>query len=244
MIRSVPPKKSCVRIEERIAKGWPPLQSPCKFRFPLSPFLFLLPHSFVFIPHSSRSVLTSSPKCPRSEYLAFLIPRIQLVARSIWLLLPEFVRTFCYRRLLNIGKSRYPPEISFAVHRLPLGLYAKRCHRSQHNEPNALRLLEQQAPSVPALRYIDTFQTSAADGGEDWFIMTGLPGFRVHDVLYRMSYTEQDQLADDLCRVLDRIHRISNKTPYAFANVSGGRIIDRAARQRPEGAAPTTTKLT
>jgi len=59
--------------------------------------------------------------------------------------------------------------------------------------------------------------------------MTRLPGVRVHDVLYRMSYTERNQLADDLSRILDQMHQIPNKTPYLFANVLGGPIIDRRA---------------
>jgi hypothetical protein len=148
------------------------------------------------------------------------------MARRLWLLLPKFIRTFCYRRLLDLGKSRYPQEMSLAVHRLPLGLYAKRCDRSQHNEPDALRLLEQEAPFIPAPRYIDTFQD---EGGNDWFIMTGLPGLRVLHAFYRMSYAERDRLADDLRIVLDRMHRIPNRTAYLFANVSGGPIMDHCA---------------
>jgi aminoglycoside phosphotransferase (APT) family kinase protein len=67
--------------------------------------------------------------------------------------------------------------------------------------------------------------------------MTGMPGDRVHDVLYRMSYAERDQLADDLSAVLDKMHRIRNKTPYRFANVSGGPIFDRRAAG-PGGCGP------
>ena len=157
------------------------------------------------------------------------------MARSIWLFLPKFIRTFCWRRLLDVGKLQ---DISDAVHQLPLGLYAKRCARSQHNEPKALQLLERLAPSIPAPRLMDTFQTASADGGDYWFVMTGLPGVRVHDVLHRMSYEERDQLADDLSGVLDQMHRIQNKTPYLFANVSGGPIIDRRAGGGRRGCGP------
>ncbi|KAK4150616.1 kinase-like domain-containing protein [Chaetomidium leptoderma] len=191
-----------------------------------SPFLFRAHHGLVNALHNFR---IEEP---------FLSPQVQVMCRRLWHLLPKFIRTFCYRRLLDMGKSRYPQEISFVVHRLPLGLYAKRCDRTQDNEPNALRLLEREAPSIPAPRLIDTFQIPATDGGgDDWFIMTGLPGLRVHHVLHRMSYAERDQLADDLRRVLDRMHRIPNRTPYAFANVSGGTITDRRA-SGPDGCGP------
>jgi len=125
-----------------------------------------------------------------------------------------------------MGKSRYPQDISIVVHRLPFGLYVKRCERSQNNEPNALKLLEEHEPAIPAPLLIDTFQDIDKD---DWFIMTRLPGVRVYDVLHRMSYVERNQLADDLSRILERMHRIPNKSPYLFANTLGGPIIDRRA---------------
>lgn len=172
--------------------------------------------------------------------IAFPTLSIQLLARSVLRLLPKFIRTFFYRRLFSIGKSRYPQELSTVVHRLPLGLYAKTCGRGRtprDNEPKALQLLEREAPSVPAPRFIDTFQATAADGGEEWFIMTSLSGDRVMDVLYRMSYPELDQLAEDLRSVLGRMRKIQNKTPYLIGNVSGGRIHDHRA-SAPGGCGP------
>jgi aminoglycoside phosphotransferase (APT) family kinase protein len=149
---------------------------------------------------------------------------MQLFARATWLLVPKFLRITCYLYLLNKGESTYGHDISEVVQQLPLGLYAKRCDRTQDNEPNALRLLEKNAPSIPAPLLIDSFQ----DADVDWFIMTKLPGVRVHDVLHRMSYSERDQLAADISHVLTQMHnKIRNTTPYQYANVSGGPIHDR-----------------
>jgi aminoglycoside phosphotransferase (APT) family kinase protein len=124
------------------------------------------------------------------------------------------------------------------VHRLPLGLYAKRIPDwPSTNEPDMLRFLERHAPSIPAPCLIDTFQTDEPEAENGWFIMTALPGVRVYDVLYRMSYAERDQLADDLRSILNRMHQIQNKNPYLFSSVSGGRIHDQRAAA-PGGCGP------
>lgn len=117
-------------------------------------------------------------------------------------------------------------DISPQVYRLPFGLYAKNYERSGDNEPVALKLLEEKAPSVPAPLLIDKFEDI---DGKKWLIMTRLPGLRVYDVLYRMTYPERHRLANDLSRVIQQLHRIPNTTPYLFANASGGRIYDRRA---------------
>ncbi|KFX97169.1 hypothetical protein O988_04998 [Pseudogymnoascus sp. VKM F-3808] len=168
-------------VEERIAEGWGPLQSPSFF---------------------SRNT--------------------QRIARAIWLLVPQFIRIACYQYLIKKGKSKYGNDISDVVQQLPFGLYAK-CNPTHSNEPNALRLLEREAPSIPAPLLIDTFHHDSYE----WFISTRVPGTRVHGLLHRMSYAERNQLTADLSRILAQMHKIPNTSPYRFANVTGGPIYDR-----------------
>ncbi|KAL2223341.1 hypothetical protein M432DRAFT_598196 [Thermoascus aurantiacus ATCC 26904] len=89
---------------------------------------------------------------------AILSRKTQKILRRIWHFVPRFMRVFGSRILFEVGKRLYAREtLSPLVQRLPLGLYIKRCTRSQENEPNALKLLEQYT-SVPAPLLIDTFQ--------------------------------------------------------------------------------------
>ncbi|OBT76075.1 hypothetical protein VF21_03517 [Pseudogymnoascus sp. 05NY08] len=146
----------------------------------------------------------------------------QLIARTLWHLVPKFIRITCYRHLLEKGKSKYGHDISDVVQQLPLGLYAKRCTRAGDNEIHALRTLEREAPSIPAPLLIDTF----SDDSGDWFIMTRVPGTRLESVIHRTSYAERVQLAADLSNILSQMHKIKNKSAYRYSNVSGGPIYD------------------
>ncbi|OBT62546.1 hypothetical protein VE03_07400 [Pseudogymnoascus sp. 23342-1-I1] len=146
----------------------------------------------------------------------------QLIARTLWLLVPKFIRITCYRHLLEKGESKYGYDISDVVQQLPLGLYAKRLARAGDNEVNALRTLEREAPSIPAPLLIDTF----SDDSVDWFIMTRVPGTRLEDVIHRTSHAERAQLAADLSSILAQMRKIKNTSPYRFCNVSGGPIYD------------------
>ncbi|KAL2261519.1 hypothetical protein VTK26DRAFT_4008 [Humicola hyalothermophila] len=140
-----------------------------------------------------------------------------------------------------MGTSRYPHggTTSSIVQQLPLGLYAKRCRdQNFRTEPAALRLIEREAPSIPAPRLIDTFYLADGEGSNPkgwWFIMTSVPGVPLNTVLHRMSYPERHRLADDLRDVVSQLQRIPNNTSHLFASAApGGRIIDhRAAAPGP-----------
>ncbi|KFY36097.1 hypothetical protein V494_05322 [Pseudogymnoascus sp. VKM F-4513 (FW-928)] len=153
---------------------------------------------------------------------SFFSRSTQSIARTIWLLVPKFIRVTCYHYLIQRGKSKYGLDSSEAVQQLPFGLYAK-CDFVHSNEPSALRLLEREAPSIPAPLLIDTFEQESTK----WFISTRVPGTRVHGLLHRMSYPERDQLAADISHIIAQMHKIPNRTPYRFANVTGGPIYDR-----------------
>ncbi|KFY23059.1 hypothetical protein V493_06131 [Pseudogymnoascus sp. VKM F-4281 (FW-2241)] len=171
------------------------------------------------------------------QSLSYFSRSTQLIARTLWLLVPKFLRITCYRHLLKRGKSTYGYDISAVVQQLPLGLYAKRCTiRAADNEISALRILERKAPSIPAPLIIDTF----TDDSADWFIMTRVPGTRLENVLHRTSHAERAQLATDLSNILAQMHKIENTSPYRFGNVSGGpiydnRLIDSAGPFNSEG---------
>ena len=114
-------------------------------------------------------------------------------------------------------------DISYAVLKLPMGLYAKRCDRSDDNEPTALKMIEAHAPRVPAPLLIDQFQDL---DDINWIIMTKMPGRRALGTVYRMSYPQRKQLADDLTSALAELHAIPNKTGHLFCGAGGGRIYD------------------
>lgn len=118
------------------------------------------------------------------------------------------------------------------MQQLPLGLYAKRCTRTADNEVNALRILEREAPSIPAPLLIDTFSIDS----DDWFIMTRVPGTRLETVIHRTSHAERAQLAADLSSILAQMHKIKNTSAYRFCNVSGGPLYDH--RLNCDGSGP------
>ncbi|KAE8308125.1 hypothetical protein BDV41DRAFT_581712 [Aspergillus transmontanensis] len=62
----------------------------------------------------------------------------QKTLRSLWHLMPRFIRVQCYRVLLKLGSYCYPWSFTGLVHRLPFGLYAKECNRSPRNEAETL----------------------------------------------------------------------------------------------------------
>ena len=141
-------------------------------------------------------------------------------------------------------------QTSEVVQRLPFGLYAKSCGRSQHNEHKALQLLARHAPSVPAPRLVDVFRMTPAYADrlgyrgrfKDWCVMMALPGERVENVLYRMTYAERQHLAADLSATLDAMHKILNTSPLLFASVSGGLIIDRRLGGSARGCGPYSSE--
>ncbi|PIG84585.1 hypothetical protein AARAC_002445 [Aspergillus arachidicola] len=73
----------------------------------------------------------------------------QKTLRSLWHLMPGFIRVQCYRVLLKLGSYCYPWSFTGLVHRLPFGLYAKECNRSPRNEAETPYLVEQYT-SIPA----------------------------------------------------------------------------------------------
>lgn len=114
-------------------------------------------------------------------------------------------------------------DISVSVLQLPMGLYAKRCDRGDDNEPVALKLVERYAPKLPAPLLIDQFQDL---DDVKWIIMTKMPGHRAMGTVYRMSYPQRQQLADDLSSALTQLNAIPNKTGHLFCGAGGKRIFD------------------
>ncbi|KAK2765104.1 hypothetical protein FQN54_008803 [Arachnomyces sp. PD_36] len=141
--------------------------------------------------------------------------------RTMWLLVPRFVRELCYRALLKAGRYLYPSEGSELVRRVPFGLYIKECSRSQENEPTSLDMVHKYT-SVPAPLLVDTFRKH----GDIFMVMTRVRGRALIDVFHLMSYEERDQFADDLGDYVAQLHSIPNHTPYLFADTNGGRMVD------------------
>ncbi|EPE04000.1 serine threonine protein kinase [Ophiostoma piceae UAMH 11346] len=202
-----------------------------------SVFIADLPMLFINIISMSRL-----KKAGRLDSLCFL-------ARHLCPLMPKFIRTYFWQRLLDTGRTRYP-QLSAVVQQLPFGLYAKSCGRSKYNEHKALQLLERHAPLVLAPRLVDVFQMTPAyadyhghqDKYKDWFVMTAMPGERVENVLYRMTYAERQRLADDLSATLDMMHKIPNTSTFPFASVSGGPIVDRRLGGSLDGCGPYSSE--
>ncbi|KAF7122517.1 hypothetical protein CNMCM5793_000542 [Aspergillus hiratsukae] len=144
----------------------------------------------------------------------------QKTLRSLWHLVPKWIRVQCYCVLLKLGRHLYPRSFTGLVHRLPFGLYAKECNRSQRNEAEALRLVEQYT-SIPAPLWVDDYQKA-----DTVLIMTAVPGQPLEAVFHRLSYSEREQLSKDLKSVLSQLRCIPNQTPYLFGNSHGGPLND------------------
>ncbi|KKZ68518.1 hypothetical protein EMCG_05802 [[Emmonsia] crescens] len=144
--------------------------------------------------------------------------------RTLWHLVPKFIRINMYHLLSRIGRRIYGGNISPSVQRLPFGLYLKNCIRSQTNEENALKLVEKHT-DVPAPLLVDRFEEEK-EGTKTFIVMTRLRGEMLHTVFHRMSYPERERLSVDLRAVVDQLHRIPNRTPYLFASTTGEEIVD------------------
>ncbi|KAI5787315.1 hypothetical protein EDC01DRAFT_661395 [Geopyxis carbonaria] len=153
---------------------------------------------------------------------ALLSRNAQCVFRKLWLFVPKFARVWCYRGLLKAGRYFYGGPEGLAQ-RVPLGLYLKRCLRSDgRNESNALKLVERHTSVRVAPLFIDTFQHN----GELVIVMTRVRGQQLGKVFHLMSYPERDQFADDLAANISQIRRIQNHSPYMFADTTGGPMLD------------------
>ncbi|BAE56145.1 unnamed protein product [Aspergillus oryzae RIB40] len=144
----------------------------------------------------------------------------QKTLRSLWHLVPRFIRVQCYRVLLKLGSHCYPRSFTGLVYRLPFGLYAKECNRSPRNEAETLQLVEQYT-SIPAPLWVDDYQ-----GTHPVFIMTAMPGQPLEAVFHRLSYSEREQLSKDLKSFLLQLRCIPNQTSYCFGNSHGGPLND------------------
>ncbi|KAJ5359609.1 uncharacterized protein N7496_012022 [Penicillium cataractarum] len=140
----------------------------------------------------------------------------QKTLRSLWHIVPRWIRTQCYTLLIRIGSYLYPRSFTGLVHQLPFGLYAKECARSPRNEAEALRLLEKYT-SIPAPLWVDDYQKT-----HPVLIMTAVPGQTLDKVFHRLSYPEREQLSKDLKIVVSQLRCIPNETPYVFSNSHGG----------------------
>ncbi|KAJ5158373.1 Aminoglycoside phosphotransferase [Penicillium coprophilum] len=143
----------------------------------------------------------------------------QKILRSVWRLVPHFLRVQCYGVLLNLGSHLYPRSFTGLVHQLPFGLYAKECTRTP-NEGETLRLMERYT-SIPAPLWVDDYQ-----GLHRVLIMTSVPGQTLDVVFHRLSYSERKQLSKDLKNVLSQLRSIPNQTPYRFGDSHGGPLFD------------------
>lgn len=137
------------------------------------------------------------------------------------------MRLRCYLLLKEVGIWLYGPTLATWVHRLPFGLMLKQCVRSPQNEPASLRLVERYT-SIPAPRVVDVGDFD----GTAYLVMTRLRGQMLDEILHLMSYTERDQLADDLGSYVAQLRKIPNYTPFLFCNTLGGPIID---HRMPDG---------
>lgn len=151
------------------------------------------------------------------------IPRLAIrrMIHWMWLCLPEWLRFRFYVSLIPIGLRLYGHTSSSCAHLLPFGLVIKESREETRNEANALRMVEEYT-SIPAPRLVDVGEYN----GQNYVVMTLLPGKTLHEVFHLMSYQERNRFADDLSACVAQLRQIPNKTPYKFANTIGGRIYD------------------
>lgn len=95
-----------------------------------------------------------------------------------------------------------------------IGLIAK---TDKGNEAAALALLEAEAPDVQAPLLIVTYE----DGdGSSIAVITQVPGVQAISVLYRMTYQERRQFADNLGAAIAQIRQTSNFSKSLFTGIS------------------------
>lgn len=128
-------------------------------------------------------------------------------------------RAQCYH-LIKIGDYLYPRSFTGLAHRLPLGLYAKECHRSPGNEIETLRQVEKYT-SIPAPLWVDDYE-----GAHRILIMTAVPGQTLGSVFHRLSYPERKQFSKNLKDYVSQKRCVPNLTSYLFGNSLGGQLKD------------------
>ncbi|KAH8719688.1 hypothetical protein HC256_000117 [Beauveria bassiana] len=168
---------------------------------------------------TEQLVKTNGAILSESDPSNFWSRPFQLLFRRLWHLVPFFIRAKGYQYLFR-SAAMYG---SMSVYELPLGLFAKRCDRSDDNEPAALALLEKYAPDVPAPLLIDKFQDL---DNVKWMISTKLPGTVTMATIFRMSYPQRREFVRDLAAVIKQINDIPNNTGRLICGAGGGRIYD------------------
>ncbi|ATY59976.1 kinase-like domain [Cordyceps militaris] len=210
--------------------------SPSETPLP-SPYLVQLQNTFA----NALSVFSVEEECaqpwPERQAPKFWNRSWLLFFRNLWHLVPRFLRTWTYRRMLQ---SREGGRVVQLYESKSAGLIAK---SDRGNEAAALALLEAEAPEVLAPLLIDTFQD---DEGRSIAVITQLPGVPAKTVFYRMSYEEQRQFADDLGKALAHMRRVPNRSGHLFTGISslgrnGSKIHDRHAGY--EACGPFETEL-
>ncbi|KAM3557258.1 hypothetical protein ARSEF4850_005156 [Beauveria asiatica] len=168
---------------------------------------------------TEKFVKTNGAVLSESDPSNFWSRPSQLLFRRLWHLVPFFIRAKGYQYLFR-SAAMYGFT---SVYELPLGLFAKRCDRSDDNEPAALALLEKYAPDVPAPLLIDKFQDL---DNVKWMISTKLPGTVTMATIFRMSYPQRREFVRDLAAVIKQINDIPNNTGRFICGAGGGRIYD------------------
>lgn len=121
---------------------------------------------------------------------------------------------------MKVGDYLYPRSFTGLAHRLPLGLYAKECHRALGNEIETLRLVEKYT-SIPAPLWVDDYE-----GAHRILIMTAVPGQTLESVFHRLSYPEREQHSKDLKAYVSQKRCVPNLASYLFGNSLGGQLKD------------------
>ncbi|KAJ6787640.1 hypothetical protein PWT90_06626 [Aphanocladium album] len=184
--------------------------SPSETPLP-SPYLIRLQRAFAeALDHFAIEEECSKPWPPRQTN-KFWNRSWLLLLRRLWHAVPKPARVWIYKKMLPESEQG---RVVHIYQSQTAGLFAK---RDAGNEAAALAFLEAEAPSVPAPILIDTYKD---DAGGDIAIMTQVPGVQVLSVLYRMTYQERRQLANDLGAVIAQMRLIPNRSGHLFSGVS------------------------
>lgn len=159
-------------------------------------------------------------------FRAATFPLVFSLLRSALKLIPQFIRSYTYDRLIPLGLRLYGAPFSMTVYRLPFGLYLRRSStdlaEKYRVEAHTLRMIERHT-NILAPRLLDVFHTSKYS----YLLMTRVPGRPIGPMLSTLTDEQLKQAVTDLKGYISQLRQIPrDESEHRICNSKGGGILD------------------
>ncbi|KAF4943255.1 hypothetical protein FGADI_13532 [Fusarium gaditjirri] len=143
------------------------------------------------------------PTTNRPSSVSAILQMFHIILWRAWLTTPQIIRLSMYKLLRKVGHHFYGSTSSFAVSRLPFGLYLKSTNEGAFNESNAISLVRKHT-SVPVPRVLDL----VADSRNTYLLTTRLRGEPLARALDILSDRDCREFVDQMQSFISQIRSI------------------------------------